>query len=327
MKEILVTGGAGYIGSFMVKRLLDEGHKVSVVDSLERGSRDVVDARANFWQGNLLDKTFIDKIFAENNIDAVIHFAGYISMKESMEKPELYFSNNVTASNNLVEKLLKTTTPIVFSSTAGVYGNPSSIPISEDHPKNPTNPYGESKLITENILTWHSKIHHLPVACLRYFNAAGAALDGSMGENHHPESHIIPNIMRAALENREFVLFGDDYATEDGSAVRDYIHVLDLVEAHLICLDALFSGSSLLKYNVGTGKGYSNKEVFEMVKTVSGKEISLKIAERRPGDATVLVADISRIKEDYDFKPKHSDLKTIIETAWRWHAKSASNMT
>lgn len=321
MKSILVTGGAGYIGSFMTKKLLDEGYSVVVIDSLERGNKDSVDDRAEFIEGNLLDKEFVSSIFSKSQVDAVIHFAGFISMAESMREPELYFANNVEASNNLIVNLINRKIPIVFSSTAGVYGNPKSIPIDEDHPKNPTNPYGESKLITENILSWYSKIHNLPVACLRYFNASGASLDGSMGENHHPESHIIPNIINAAINDKEFVLYGDDYDTEDGTAVRDYIHVLDLVQAHLLSLNKLFTTPDHYKYNVGTGKGYSNREVFEAVKRVSNKDILLKIADRRPGDASILVANTDKIKNELGFTASHSDINTIVESAWKWHSR------
>lgn len=320
MNNILVTGGAGYIGSFMVKRLLDEGMNVFVVDSLERGNESSVDQRAHFFRGNLLDKPFLRNLFSENQIDAVIHFAGYISMAESMQKPELYFENNVIASSNLIENLIVKKAPIVFSSTAGVYGNPASVPIREDHSKKPTNPYGQSKLITEEMLSWYHQIHSLPVGVLRYFNASGAALDGSLGERHHPESHIIPNIIHSIIENKKFILYGGDYDTPDGTAVRDYIHVLDLVDAHLLCLRKLFSKPSIYRFNVGTGKGYSNKEVVAMLEQISGKKIDVEVAGKRPGDASVLVADTTSIKEALGFSPKYSDLRTIAESAWSWHS-------
>lgn len=320
MNNILVTGGAGYIGSFMVKRLLDEGKNVLVVDSLERGNESSIDERAHFYKGNLLDRSFLRNLFSENEINAVIHFAGYISMAESMQKPELYFENNVTASCNLIENLIVKKIPIVFSSTAGVYGNPASVPIGEDHLKKPTNPYGQSKLITEEMLAWHHKIHGLPVGVLRYFNASGAALDGSLGEKHHPESHIIPNIIRSIREDKKFILYGGDYNTPDGTAVRDYIHVLDLVEAHLSCLEKLFLEPSIYRFNVGTGRGYSNREVIAMIEEVSGKKIDVEIVGKRPGDASVLVADTKSIKEALGFHPRYSDLKTIAESAWTWHS-------
>lgn len=320
MNKILVTGGAGYIGSFMTKRLLDEGYAVVVADSLERGKRDVIDNRAEFSLGNFLDKSFVRRLFQKHEIDAVIHFAAYISMAESMEKPELYFENNVFAAHNIIEAIKDKKLPFILSSTAGVYGNPVSIPITEDHPKNPTNPYGESKLMVERILRWYHTVYKLPYACLRYFNASGAASDGTMGEDHHPESHIIPNVIKAALEDREFTLFGSDYDTPDGTAVRDYIHVYDLVEAHLLALKKLSTESSALTYNIGTGKGYSNKEVFEMVKLISGKDIKLKMEERRPGDASSLVADSSKIRNELGFIPQYSELQTIVQTAWKWHS-------
>lgn len=320
MKTILVTGGAGYIGSFMTKRLLDEGYSVVVADSLERGRQEVIDERAEFSLGNFLDKSFVSRLFKNYEIDAVIHFAAYISMAESMEKPELYFENNVFAAHNVIEAIKTRSIPFILSSTAGVYGNPVETPITEDHPKNPTNPYGESKLMVERILAWYHTVYNLPYACLRYFNASGASSDGMMGEDHHPESHIIPNIVKAALENRAFTLYGSDYDTPDGTAVRDYIHVYDLVEAHLLALKKLSEESLGLTYNVGTGKGYSNKEVFEMVKLVSGQDIELKLEGRRPGDASMLVADATKIQNELGFNPRFSELQTIVQTAWKWHS-------
>lgn len=318
---ILVTGGAGYIGSFMTKRLLDEGYSVVVLDSLERGNQNVVDQRAVFEKGNLLDSQFVQGVFSRHKIEAVIHFAAYISMAESMENPGVYFSNNVDASRNILEVIKTNPIPFILSSTAGVYGNPVHVPIAENHPKQPTNPYGESKLMAERILSWYHKIFHVPYAALRYFNAAGASTDGTMGENHHPESHIIPNIIKAGLENKPFVMYGDNYDTEDGTAIRDYIHVYDLADAHLLALKKLFMDKSELIYNIGTGNGYSNREVFEAVKEVSGLTIQLQIADRRPGDASILIADPSRVKTQLGFNPLYSDLRTIVKTAWNYHSR------
>jgi len=320
--KILVTGGAGYIGSFMVKRLLDKGDEVVVVDSLERGHKEVVDGRAKLIVGDLLDKDFVGKTLSEDRFDGVIHFAGLISMGESMRDPYIYFDHNVCGSLNLIEELVKNgQNNIIFSSTAGVYGNPVKIPIPEDHPKNPENPYGESKLMVERILYWYSKTKNLNAIALRYFNAAGAALDGSVGEQHDPESHIIPNIMKAAKSGKQFKLFGNDYNTKDGTCVRDYIHVLDLVEAHILALDKLQKDSGFYAYNVGTGNGYSNKEVVDMVKKITGINFEVIESERRLGDADTLVADVTKIKTELGFSPQYSDLETIVNSAWKWHSK------
>lgn len=322
---ILVTGGAGYIGSFMVKRLLDTGDAVVVIDSLERGHKEAVDPRAKLAVGNLLDKVFLDRFFTENKaIEAVIHFAGYISMAESVEHPGLYFENNTYATLCMLEQMRKRDiTNFIFSSTAGVYGNPIKIPIPEDHEKAPTNPYGESKLMVEKMLSWYKTAYKLSFCSLRYFNAAGAALNGSMGENHAPETHIIPLAINAALgKQHEFVLYGTDYKTADGTAIRDYIHVLDLVEAHYLALQKLKKEKSALYFNVGTGKGYSNKEVVEIVKKVTGVNFSVKQVNRRPGDAEVLIADPTKIQSDLDFSCKYSDIDTIISSAWLWYKKT-----
>ncbi len=323
MSKILVTGGAGYIGSFMTKRLLDEKYDVVVLDSLERGHAESVDSRATFKKGNLLDKTFLTSVFSSEKIDAVIHFAGYISMGESMQQPSLYFTNNTHATVQLLDEMVKQrVNNIIFSSTAGVYGNPKQLPIPEDHAKHPENPYGESKLMVEQILAWYQKIFHLNFVVLRYFNASGAALDGSMGEKHSPETHIIPSVVNAVLQNKPFTLYGNDYATKDGTCVRDYIHVLDLVEAHILALKKLESTSGGHIYNVGTGKGFSNTEVINMVEKISGKQVSIHQNPRRPGDADSLIADATRITSELQFNPQHSDLQTIVESAWKWHTKS-----
>jgi UDP-glucose 4-epimerase len=319
--KILVTGGAGYIGSFMIKRLLERGDEVIVVDSMERGHREAIDQKAKLYTGNLLDREFVARVFSENKFDGVIHFAGFISMGESMDNPYIYFQNNVFTTLNVIEEMVKTNTNnFIFSSTAGVYGNPTKIPIPEDHPKNPENPYGESKLMVEKILSWYQVTHGLNCAALRYFNASGASLDGMHGENHLPESHIIPNIIKAIQKGESFKLFGTDYDTKDGTCVRDYIHVLDLVEAHLLTLEKLQKDKGMLIYNIGTGVGNSNKEVIEMVKKVSGKELQIEESSRRPGDANALIADSSKIKQELGFSPKYSDLETIVKTAWQWHS-------
>jgi len=319
--KILVTGGAGYIGSFMVKRLLQDNHEVTVLDSLERGHKQVVDDRAKLVVGSILDEQFLAKVFSENTFEAIIHFAGFISMGESMEKPDIYFSNNTFGTLNLLKVAEKNNVKrFIFSSTAGIYGNPVNTPIPEGHEKNPENPYGESKLMVEKFLSWYEKIKGLNFVSLRYFNACGASLDGDLGEDHDPETHIIPLAINSILTNSKFKLFGTDYKTEDGTCVRDYIHVLDLIEAHVLALQKLQNDNGGFYYNVGTGKGYSNKQVLEVIKNVSGKDLQIENSPRRPGDADILVADVTKIKSELNFAPKYSDLETIIKTAWKWHS-------
>lgn len=320
--KILVTGGAGYIGSFMTKNLLDKGYAVTVVDNLETGHKESVDERADLLIGDLKDSNFIKSIF-DHSFDAVFHFAGLISMEESTKNPYIYFENNTFAALNLIEASIKNgINKFIFSSTAGVYGNPIRIPIPEDHQTNPTNPYGESKSMVEKFLIWYKNIFGLNFVSLRYFNAAGAALDSSLGEDHKDETHIIPKAISSILENKEFVLFGSDYKTDDGTCVRDYIHVLDLVDAHVLALNKLSNQKGGFFYNVGTGNGYSNKEVLKTIEKITGKDLKIKIAKRRSGDADILVADSRKAKEELGFSPKYSDIETIIETAWKWHSKS-----
>lgn len=323
--KVLVTGGAGYIGSHMVKVLLDKGHEVVVADSLEKGFQGAVDTRAKFLQGNLLDKSFVQQVFAQDKYDGVIHFAAYISVGESMKEPNKYFENNIDGALNILDEMRKTgTNNFIFSSTAAVYGTPKEVPIIEDHPKNPESPYGESKLMVENILQWYHQLNKLNYVVLRYFNASGASLDASTGEQHAPETHIIPNVISAALQNKPFTLFGDSYDTPDGTCVRDYIHVLDLCEAHLLALEKLWKEGGSGYYNVGTGNGFSNKEIVEMVKKVSGVNIQVNIADKRPGDPDQLIANPNKIKNELGFLPKYSDLETIVQTAWEWHKRDGT---
>ena len=317
--KILVTGGAGYIGSIMTKQLLDKGFKVVVVDNFSNGHHQAVNKRADFEKIDLADKKAVQKVFEKHQFEAVIHFAGVISMGESMENPAKYFYTNVFNALNVFEEMVKhKVLKLIFSSTAGVYGSPQEIPISEEHPKNPTNPYGESKLMVERILFWYDNIYGLRSISLRYFNAAGASLDGKLGEAHQPETHIIPLALRAALLNQRFELYGDDYPTADGTCIRDYVHVEDLCQAHLLALQALLTGHKTDYYNVGTGKGYSNKEVIRMVEKVTGKKLKVKVSKRRLGDAAELVADPTKIKKELGWQPQYPDLETIVKTAWRW---------
>ena len=322
--KILITGGAGYIGSFMVKAAIDKDYEVVVADSLERGLKESIDAKAKLIVGELRDRKFVESLFAESKFDAVAHFAGYISMAESVINPYLYFDNNINASLNVIESMVRHgVNNFIFSSTAGVYGNPIETPIAENHPKNPTNPYGESKLMVEKILSWYGKIYGLNFVSLRYFNASGASADGQMGEHHSPESHLIPNTINAILNKTQLTLYGNDYPTPDGTCIRDYIHVVDLVDAHIEAISKLNRDGGKLFYNVGTGRGYSNKEVIDMVQKVSGSEINIKNGGRRPGDSDVLVADSTLIKKDLGFFPKYSDLETIIKSAWQWHKRNS----
>lgn len=319
---ILVTGGAGYIGSFMTKALLDKGYTVVVADSLERGHSQAIDKRAIFERGNLLSDDFLLKLLRSYHFDGVIHFAGYIAVGESMEHPGLYFTNNVQVSVKLLEGLVQHhVNNIIFSSTGTVYGTPTKNPIPESHPKKPENPYAESKWMIERILHWYHTSYGMNYMALRYFNACGAALDGTIGEDHDPETHLIPNAIHAVLNNQPFILFGEDYDTPDGTGVRDYIHVLDLVEAHLLALERLKSSGGEYVYNVGVGRGISNKEVISMVEEVSGKKINVSISPRRPGDVASTIADPSKIQKELGFEPKYSDLETIIKTAYSWHSK------
>ncbi len=322
--KILVTGGGGYIGSFMVKALIERNDTVFVIDNFERGYKKAVDPKADILEGDLLDKNFVSKVFQDISFDAVIHFAGLISVAESMREPGMYFESNIMGALNILDFIKEKNSKFIFSSTAAVYGNPISLPIPEDHPKNPTSPYGVSKLMVEDILKWYNQIYGLSSTALRYFNASGAALDGSMGEQHKSESHIIPLAIKALLENKEFHIYGTDYNTPDGTCVRDYIHVLDLIDAHLLALDQMKEGKHNA-YNVGTGIGYSNKEVINMVEKVTGKKLFVIDDKRRGGDPDSLIADPQKIKKELGFNPNRSDLETIVSSAWKWHDKPSTN--
>lgn len=321
-KTILVTGGAGYIGGFMVRSLLAHGYRVVTIDDLSRNEEPQFPEGVEFVKGNIGQRDILKNIFEKDNISGVIHFAAYISMGESMRDPFIYFEDNTYNGLVLLEEMKNHNVKnIIFSSTAGVYGNPSTLPIPEDDIKNPTNPYGESKLMFEKILLWYQRVYGTSFVALRYFNACGASLDGLYGEAHKPETHLIPNVINSILENRELSLFGTDYETPDGTCVRDYIHVLDLVEAHLLALERIINEPGGYVYNVGTGRGYSNREVINMVEEVAGRKVNVIEKERRPGDAKELVANVSKITDELGFKPQYSDLHTIIDSAWKWHNK------
>lgn len=320
--KILVTGGAGYIGSQMARMLAEKGHETVIFDDLSGGHEKAINniSSISLIRGNILDKNDLEKIFSQNQFEAVMHFAGVISMKESTENPYKYFQINTFGALNLLEQLVKFgVKKIIFSSSAGVYGNPVRLPIKEEDQKNPTNPYGQSKLMVEEILSWYDKVHGLKSISLRYFNAAGATLDGQFGEDHQDESHLLPLAFRAALLGREFTIHGNDYQTKDGTCVRDYVQIVDLCEAHLLALDALASEHKTDAFNVGSGIGFSNNEVVGMVKKVSGVDFPVKYGARRQGDANELVADPLKIKRELGWQPKYSDLETIVKTAWLWH--------
>lgn len=321
--KILVTGGAGYIGSFMVRSLLEKGDEVIVFDSLERGHKEAIDPRAKFIQGDIKNLETLKDLFRDDPVETVMHFAAYISVEESERRSEAYHQNNVVGSQNLFNSAINGgVRNFIFSSSAAVYGNPQKVPIPEDHPKNPTSEYGKNKLAMEEILeSLRRENGDVSFAALRYFNAAGAALDGSSGENHEPETHIIPLAIKAVMSGSKFNLYGTDYNTPDGTCIRDYIHVLDLVESHVLAIDKLIKQPGQYIYNVGTGTGFSNKNVINMVEKVSGQKVQVLESPRRIGDPTELVADPTKIKTELGFNPKYSDLETIVKSAWAWHSK------
>ncbi|MHC6179826.1 UDP-glucose 4-epimerase GalE [Clostridium sp. JNZ X4-2] len=317
---ILVCGGAGYIGSHMVARLLEEGKEVVILDNFEKGHKNAV-LGGKVYEGDLREKGSLNKVFSENEIEAVIDFAAYSLVGESVNEPIKYFENNVGGTLNLIKVMKKYGVKnIVFSSTAAVYGEPKSIPILEDAQTCPTNPYGESKLTVEKILKWSDSAYGIKYAALRYFNAAGAHIRGIIGEDHRPESHLIPIILEVALKKRDKIyIFGDDYNTEDGTCVRDYVHVTDLADAHLLALNKIMSDRKSKTYNLGNGKGFSVKKVIEVSREVTGEKIDAEIAPRRSGDPAVLVASSKKAGEELGWNPKYNSLETIIETAWNWH--------
>ncbi|WPC39356.1 UDP-glucose 4-epimerase GalE [Clostridium sp. JS66] len=318
--NILVCGGAGYIGSHMVAYLLENGHEVVILDNLQTGHKDSL-LGGKLYIGDLKDNEILDKVFTENKIDAVIDFAANSLVGESVENPLKYFDNNIGSTIKLLEAMNKHNIKyIVFSSTAATYGEPENIPILEQDKTFPTNPYGESKLAVEKILKWCDKAYGIKYTALRYFNACGAHINGKIGEDHKPESHLIPIILQAALGKREkIMIFGDDYNTEDGTCVRDYVHVSDLASAHLLALKRLKNGGESKIYNLGNGKGFSVKEVVDVARKVTGINIKAEITARRAGDPATLIASSEKAIKELDWEPKFNSLETIIETAWKWH--------
>ncbi|RXZ01327.1 UDP-glucose 4-epimerase GalE [Fictibacillus sp. S7] len=318
---ILVTGGAGYIGSHAVLHLLNKGEKVVVFDNLQKGHQEAVMEGVSFYKGDLHDSELLDAVFAENEIEAVIHFAANSLVGESVEHPISYYQNNVAGSLNLVDRMVKNgVKKIVFSSTAAVYGEPETVPISESDRTVPGNPYGETKLAIEKLLFWADQAYGLKSVALRYFNAAGADPEGRIGEDHTPESHLIPIVLEAALGKRPHVsIFGEDYKTEDGTCIRDYIHVMDLAEAHYLALEKLKSTEESGVYNLGNGTGFSVKEVIETCREMTGREIQAVSSPRRAGDPAVLIASSQKAKDELGWIPQYPDLKEIVKHAWNWH--------
>ncbi|MFD2728794.1 UDP-glucose 4-epimerase GalE [Enterococcus camelliae] len=318
---ILVLGGAGYIGSHAVDQLITRGEKVVVVDNLLTGHREAVHPSAVFYEGDVRDKTFLQTVFKNESIDGVLHFAASSLVGESVEKPLKYFSNNVTGMEILLEVMHENNVnKIIFSSTAATYGEPETVPISETTPTNPKNPYGESKLMMEKMMKWCDEAYGMRYVALRYFNVAGAKQDASIGEDHTPETHLVPIILQVALgQRKELSIFGDDYDTPDGTCIRDYVHVEDLIAAHLLALDYLNAGNQSDVFNLGSNTGYSVKEMLDAARKVTGRDIPAKIVPRRAGDPARLVATADKARTILNWNPQITDIQTIIETAWNWH--------
>ncbi|MBQ3654905.1 MAG: UDP-glucose 4-epimerase GalE [Synergistaceae bacterium] len=318
---VLICGGAGYIGSHNVRAFTEHGEEVIVVDSLETGHRASVPEGIKFYEGDIRNPEVLDQIFTENKIEAVIHFYAYSLVGESMEKPLKYFDNNVGGMISLLEAMYKHGVKrIIFSSTAATYGEPKRIPILETDPTIPTNPYGESKRIMEKMMNWVNKLHGIEYVSLRYFNVAGAWHDGTIGEDHKTETHLVPLILQVPLGKRKFItVYGTDYPTKDGTCIRDYIHVEDLAKAHILALEYLRNGGESTIFNLGSGDGYSVMEMINAARTATGLEIPLEIGARRPGDPAKLVADSTKAHEILHWKPEITRMEDIIATAWKWH--------
>lgn len=320
MMAVLVIGGAGYIGSHTVAELIDRGDEVIVLDNLQKGHRDAV-LGGRFYQGDLRDGEALDRVFTENSIDSVIHFAAESLVGESVQEPLKYYHNNVFGTMTLLEKMKQHGIKnIVFSSTAATYGEPEHVPILESDRTFPTNPYGETKLAVEKMLKWCENAYGIRYGVLRYFNAAGAHNSGTIGEDHTPESHLIPIVLQVALGKRQQIdVFGDDYPTPDGTCIRDYIHVSDLAMAHLLTLDKIKSTGQSATYNLGSGKGFSVKEIVEVAREVTGHPIPQRMSARRAGDPAILIASSKKIKDELGWAPLYDDVRKIIASAWEWH--------
>ncbi|MDF7637202.1 UDP-glucose 4-epimerase GalE [Leuconostocaceae bacterium ESL0958] len=318
--SVLVLGGAGYIGSHMVKQLLADGQEVVVVDNLVKGHRAAVDSRAKFYEVDLRDKAALSAVFEQEQIEAVVHFAAFSIVPESVAEPLKYFDNNTAGMVTLLEVMNEhDVKQIVFSSTAATYGNPVHIPIKETDPQNPINPYGESKLMMEKMMAWADQAYGIKWVALRYFNVAGAIEDGSIGEDHEPETHLVPIILQAAAGKRPYIeMFGDDYQTPDGFNVRDYVHVMDLTAAHLLALNYLKEGHDSAAFNLGSATGFSVKEMVAAAREATGVDIQAKVGPRRAGDPDILVADSTAAREVLGWQPQFDNVADIIKTAWHW---------
>ena len=321
--SILVLGGAGYIGSHTARALVDAGHDVVVADNLETGFRAAVPAKARFYEGDIRDRAFVDHVFDSEKIDGVIHFAANSQVGESMRDPLKYYDNNLSGTKTLLESMVAhNVLKIVFSSTAATYGEPERVPILETDRTEPTNCYGETKLSMEKMMKWVSVAHGLRFVALRYFNACGAHPDGTIGEAHNPETHLIPLILQVPNGQREAIsIFGNYYPTPDGTCIRDYIHVCDLAQAHILALEYLMNGGENNVFNLGSGVGFSVKEVIDEARRVTGHPIPAKEEARRAGDPAQLIASSEKAKTVLGWKPEYDDLNTIIKTAWDWHSK------
>ncbi len=319
-KTILVTGGAGYIGLHMAKLLKNSGYKTIIFDNLSKGHAHFVSDAETFIIGDLKNTSSIKEVFINYAIDAVIHFAGFIEVEESVKNPIKFYINNIANTLNLIEVMLKyDVKKFIFSSTAAIYGEPEYIPIDEKHQEKPLNPYGRSKLFIEHSLKDMAEAYGLNYAILRYFNASGADLEGKIGECHQPETHLIPLVLEVAEGKRESIsIFGDDYPTPDGTCIRDYIHVIDLCQAHLLALEKLFLGGKSDCYNLGSGCGFSVKEIIDGVSKITGRPIPTIIAPRRSGDPAILIADSTKAIQSLGWKPRFSDIQTIIRSAWKF---------
>lgn len=319
--SIAVLGGAGYIGSHTVQALVKKGEKVVVIDNLLTGHRKAVHEEALFYKGDIRDKAFLKNVFEKEEITAVVHFAASSLVGESVSNPLKYFNNNVYGTQIVLEVMAELDVKnIVFSSTAATYGEPEQIPILETTVTNPKNPYGESKLMMEKMMKWSDEAHGIRFVALRYFNVAGASLDSSIGEDHQPETHLVPIILETALNKRNQVaVFGDDYETPDGTCIRDYVHVVDLSEAHVLALSYLQKGEKSDVFNLGSSNGFSVKEMIEAARIVTGREIPAVIAKRRAGDPGILVASSEKAQAILGWQPLYTNVKTILETAWKWH--------
>jgi len=319
--SILVCGGAGYIGSHCVYELIEAGEEVIVVDNIQTGHIAAIHSKAKFYQGDIRDFDFMDSVFKENNVEGVIHFAANSLVGESMENPLKYYNNNVHGTEVLLTAMVSNDVKkIVFSSTAAVYGEPDRVPIEETDKTEPTNTYGETKLAMEKMMKWSDEAYGLKYIALRYFNVAGASVNGLIGEDHSPETHLIPLVLQVPLGKREAIsIFGEDYDTKDGTCIRDYIYIKDLINAHILALNKLRDGYHSDVFNLGNGFGFSVKEIIEAAKTVTGKDIKAEICKRRAGDPAVLIASSVKAKEILGWEPKVKDIETVIGSAWNFH--------